>query len=107
MIFACIAVIFAMMCQDTFGTTMCIAEAKNIGRLAGGADALNDYASRIGGALTAGSYVRTGLWSWQTQLLLALTALTSYNTTRRVVPAVHRLLDSPSERIKALLVKLK
>jgi hypothetical protein len=84
--------VIAMVCQDTFATTMVVAEARNLAHWPGLMDGLNDYASRIGGAVTAGSYVHSGLWSWQTQTLLALTAVTSYCTTNRVTGIAHRLL---------------
>lgn len=92
MIFQCVAVVVAMICQDTFATTLVIAEALDRARLAGLMDALNDYASRFGTVLTAGAAYTHGLFSWQAQLLLGLTAITSYNTTRRIVPFVHRRL---------------
>lgn len=96
MIFNCFAVVISMIAQDTFATTLTIAEALNRARLAGLMDACNDYASRFGTVLTAGVAGHTGLWSWQTQVLLFLTALTSYNTTRRIVPWVHRRLEQKS-----------
>ncbi len=87
-----VEVVVAMIAQDTFATTLVIAEGRNLAHWPGAADGLNDYASRIGGAVTAGSYVAHGLWSWQTQTLLAVTAITSYATTNRVTGLAHRLL---------------
>lgn len=88
----CVVTVVAMACQDTFATTCVIAEGRNLARWPGFMDACNDYASRIGGAVTAGSYIHTGLWSAQTQVLLALTAVTSYMTTNRVTGLAHRIL---------------
>lgn len=92
MIVAAIVTVVAMIAQDTFATTMVIAEARNLAHWPGACDGLNDYASRIGSAITAGSYVHSGLWSWQTQTLLALTAVTSYLTTNRVTGLAHKIL---------------
>ncbi len=92
-----IITVVAMACQDTFATTCVIAEARNLARWPGLMDGANDYASRIGGAVTAGSYVAHGLWAWQTQVLLALTAITSYMTTNRVTGLAHRLLPKGSK----------
>jgi hypothetical protein len=92
MIFNCFAVVIAMICQDTFATTMVVAESRNLRRWAGTMDAANDYASRVGTCITAGAFVKTGFFSWETQLLLFLTALTSYNTTSRVTGLANRLL---------------
>jgi len=91
-IFQCVAVVIAMAAQDCFATTMVVAEARDLTRWAGVMDGLNDYASRIGGAITAGAYVAHGLWAWETQLLLGLTAITSYCTTSRVTALANRLL---------------
>jgi hypothetical protein len=93
---AAIVTVLAMICQDTFATTMVIAEARNLKRWPGAMDGMNDYASRIGGAVTAGSYVHSGLWSWPTQILLFLTAITSYLTTNRVTGLAHRILPKGS-----------
>lgn len=87
-----VATAVAMACQDTFGTTMMIAEARNLRRWAGSMDALNDYASRVGSVIAAGAYVKLGFWAWQTQLFLAVAAVTSYHTTSRVTGLAHRLL---------------
>lgn len=84
--------VVAMAAQDTFATAMVIAESRNLRVYPGAFDAANDYASRIGSAVTAGSYVKYGLLSYETQLLLGLTALTSYFTTNRVTGLASRLL---------------
>ena len=91
-LFAALGVCVAMIFQDAFATTEVIAEQRNLGRWAGAMDGLNDYASRFGTLLTAGAYVHTGMWSWQTQFLLGVTAVTSYNTTSRMTGLAHRIL---------------
>ncbi len=92
LIVACVVTVIAMGCQDTFATALTIAETRNLARWPGRMDAANDYASRIGGAVTAGAYVKHGLWAWETQVLLGLTAITSYFTTNRVTGIASRLL---------------
>ncbi len=87
-----VVTVVAMVCQDTFATTLVIAEARNLRHWPGLMDACNDYSSRIGTAVTAGAYVKTGLFSIDTQVLLLLTAVTSYLTTNRVTGLAHRLL---------------
>jgi hypothetical protein len=89
---ASIITVAAMVGQDTFATSLVIAESRNLAQWPGLFDAANDYASRIGGAVTAASTVKHGLGSWETQLLLALTAATSYFTTNRVTGLASRLL---------------
>lgn len=92
---ACVAVAGFMACQDVLATSMVVAESRNLGRWAGTLDALNDFASRYGGAITAFSVLRWGLWSWQTLLLVCLTAGTSFVATSGATTLAHRLLPVP------------
>lgn len=84
----------AMVAQDFLGTGLTISMTRNLAWLPGTFDGLGDYASRIGQALTAGAYVAHGLWAWQTQLLLFLTAVTSFSTTNAATPLMSRLLPA-------------
>jgi hypothetical protein len=87
-----VATVIAMFFQDILAVSMVIAETRNLGHWAGIFDGLNDYASRIGAAITAGAYVRHGLFAWQTQVLLGLTAITSFSTTNKATGWAQRLL---------------
>lgn len=102
---AAVVVCVAMGFQDFFGVAMVISEARALTFFPGFFDALNDYASRIGAALTAGEYVRHGLLAWQTQLLLALTAVTSFFATNRGTQLASRLLPNDNARTPWALVR--
>jgi len=98
LILAAFVTAVAMGFQDFFGTALVIAESRTLDFFPGFFDALNDYASRIGAVVTAGVYVRHGLFAWETQLLLGVTAVTSFFATNRGTSLASRLLPNDNSR---------
>lgn len=93
---ACLFTALFMGFQDAFGASLVIAEGRNLWLWPGLLDAAGDWVNRAGQALTAGAYVRYGLWSYETQALLAVTMLTSFTVTNTVTPLATAML--PKER---------
>lgn len=88
----CLLAMVSMAAQDSLGSFMIVAMDKNRSRLAGVMDALGDFASKYGAGLMAGSVVKWGLGSWETFLLVAVTALTSLFCTSSTTELAHRML---------------
>lgn len=87
--------VVTMAASDTLGSFMIVAIDRNRGRLAGAMDALNDFASRYGTGLVAGSVVKWGLGSWETFAIVAATGVTSFFCTSQTTELAHRLLGKP------------
>lgn len=92
-----LVVVAAMWLQDNLATFLVIAEGRNLGRWAGVLDAANDYASRYGGAITAGAFVRWGLGNWRTQMLFVASAIASYVATNHATGWAHRFLPGHAQ----------
>ena len=91
LVITCVIVSVFMAAQDFFGTNMTIGEAHGVRFWPGVWDALNDYASRYGGAVTAVGAVKYGLWSWQTALIVTCVAVTSFFTTNETTQLNYQL----------------
>lgn len=89
---ACLLTALFMGGQDIFGASLVIAEGRNLWLWPGLLDAAGDWVNRAGQALTAGAYVKYGLWSLPTQALLAVTMVTSFTVTNTVTPLATILL---------------
>lgn len=85
-----LSVVF-MAAQDFFGTSMVIHEARGTRFWPGFFDACNDFASRYGGGITAAAVVTWGLWTWQTFVIVAAVACTSFFTTNETTALQHRV----------------
>lgn len=88
----CVFTAVLMALQDTLGTALVVAESQNVGKVAGIADGLKDYASKYGTVIAAYAVTRWGPWTWQTFLIVSVSALTSVVVTPLVTTHCHRLL---------------
>lgn len=91
----CTLAIVTMAASDTLGSFMIVAMDKNRSRLAGLMDALGDFASKYGAGAMAASTVKWGLGSWQTFLIVLVTAVTSLFCTSSTTVLAHRMLGKP------------
>lgn len=100
---AALATIGFMFLQDIFGSSLVVAEARELKFWPGLFDGLGDLVSRYGVVIAAVAAVHFGLWSWQTAVLAGLTAITSFFTSNLAVGKASKLL--PKSRLEQLARK--
>lgn len=91
-LFFCALTALSMAVQDTLGSSMIVAIQRKLRFWPGLFDGLGDFASGYGKAVTAAAVVKWGLGSWETFLLVTVTATTSFFTTNETTELAHRLL---------------
>lgn len=89
--FVVLTIVF-MALQDFCGTSMVLAESRVLKFWPGLFDGLNDFMNRYGSAITAGSVVKWGIFSWQTFVLVCATAVTSFFTTNESTQLANQVL---------------
>ena len=78
---AILVVCGAMFFQDILGSGLTISQSRGLDFWPGLFDGLGDFATRYGGAAIAITTVRFGLGSWQTFVVIAACAMTSFFTS--------------------------
>jgi hypothetical protein len=99
-----IAVCGFMFLQDILGVGLTISQARGLRLFPGIFDGLGDFATRYGGAVVAVTAVKFSLWSWQTFLVVAACAMTSFFTSNLATGKESMIL--PRDRMETVTMAL-
>jgi len=98
-----IAVCALMFLQDCLGVGLTISQARGLEFFPGFFDGLGDFATRYGGAIIAVTAVKFSLWSWQTFVVVAACATTSFFTSNLATGKESMIL--PKDRLEKWTIR--